>query len=414
MYSSPPSSPSASASASARRRSTANTAAAALALEMRRLSSAAAEGRTDEVRLALRSGMNAGLSECGGLTLLHKAAFHGDVETMRALLEQGSLLNMRDEKGQTPLFVAAMQLHPAAVQLLLWRRADTMVADLEGITPARAAAAQYHTQLAADGAAASNLALCLDHLTKTYTKKLEAFRSRRSGRSAATVSLVQSPAEEASMKPLSELPPDGPVFFGRLRQEEDIQGEGRQRRIGTVFGLPTPMEALTYKAIAASRPGVPMPRHGPSGPDFLKAARRGDVTLIRELLRGRAEVDQADSIGHTALHVAAEAMQPAMVQFLLQQRADALQLDDAGVAPLHCAVSSLHSNRIDGRRAAMTLDALLRAEEQAMQTLCRGAEMPEVKELPFFKNFEEEPSAAGHLVVATAAEALTPHTALVS
>lgn len=123
---------------------------------------------------------------------------------------------------------------------------------------------------------------------------------------------------------------------------------------------------------AAFNPGAAViSGHGPSGPALLKAAFRGDVPSVRMLLRQRAIVNSADTGGQAALHIAAYAFQPGVVQVLLLQRADSSALNCEGHTPLRCVVSALHyhAEGIDARRCAQTLEALLRAEERKLNRI---------------------------------------------
>lgn len=101
----------------------------------------------------------------------------------------------------------------------------------------------------------------------------------------------------------------------------------------------------------------------------MRASQRGDIPLLRTLLRQRAKLDSTDTGGQTAMHVAAATSQVAVVQLLLAQRADPAPLNNEGATPLRLAVNTLHhqGEAVDARRVALTLEALLRAEEQALR-----------------------------------------------
>ena len=65
---------------------------------------AAGEGRTEDVKRGLDSGMNIEASEIGrGHTALHHAAYNGHTATVLFLVEQGATLDSRDHEGKTPL-----------------------------------------------------------------------------------------------------------------------------------------------------------------------------------------------------------------------------------------------------------------------------------------------------------------------
>jgi len=274
------------------------------------LHSAIVQGSTGEVRAALGRGADGGAAEFGGLTPLHKAAFRGDVEVCRTLLGRvaPAAVNLRDSSGQTPLHAAALQLHPDVLQLLLRRGAEADAADHEGLTPARAATARCHKHVGDAG----RVAMCLEHLTRTYETQCR-------------VSVAAS----------AESSKDAPPGAGDLDMSTMHNG----------------------KLIVLA----PM----------LKAAQRGDPEEVRALLRQRADVGETDPAGHTALHLAAVAAQPALISLLLRHAAGVWVTDREGRTPVRCAVNRLHSvhDLLDLRRLALSIDVLLTAQEREMRQL---------------------------------------------
>lgn len=73
-----------------------------------------------------------------------------------------------------------------------------------------------------------------------------------------------------------------------------------------------------------------------------KAARRGDLETVRELLDAGNEVNVTDALGRTPLHMAAFYGRPRTSELLLERGAEVNAGDRVGMTPLHAAV-------LDGR-----------------------------------------------------------------
>lgn len=103
---------------------------------------AAGEGRTDDVKRGLDSGMNIESAELGREhTALHHAAYNGHTATVLFLIKQGATLDSRDHEGKTPLIHACTGPFPETVQALIKAGADVNAkGTAEGFTPLMMAA----------------------------------------------------------------------------------------------------------------------------------------------------------------------------------------------------------------------------------------------------------------------------------
>ncbi len=103
---------------------------------------AAGEGRTEDVKRGLDSGMNIELAEPGREhTALHHAAYNGHTATVLFLIKQGATLDCRDHEGKTPLIHACTGAFPETVQALIKAGADVNAkGTAEGFTPLMMAA----------------------------------------------------------------------------------------------------------------------------------------------------------------------------------------------------------------------------------------------------------------------------------
>src|SRR5204862_1917510 len=101
---------------------------------------AGAEGFTDIVKLALRSGADLKSTNRFGGTALIPAAHHGHVETVRELLKSGVPIDHVNNLGWTALLEAIVlgdggARHTKIVRMLVAAKADVNIADKEGVTP---------------------------------------------------------------------------------------------------------------------------------------------------------------------------------------------------------------------------------------------------------------------------------------
>lgn len=404
--------------------------------DSQRLHIAVVHGNSTEVRHALRASVDAGFSECSGLTPLHKAAYRGDVDACRVLIGQAASVCAKDHAGQTPLHAAVLQVHAGAVQLLLRQRAVADDADKEGITPARAATARCH-RCTED---APKLAMCLDHLTRAYDQEMDCLRASdpsapsssvgdvqaleepcffrhsdlgdgsrplsSSTQRSANRSLAQSrpgsgsasgekPHSSDEGRPPGDLNSTGSTAFGSAVSSAANGssssfflevGSGAATREATLQRGASPSPKLSSRLSSRGRsivikdscgtPAFRAPSQASTPAEvstimepLLKATLHGDMDQVRALFRCRATADMSDSSGHTALHIAATAAQPAVLRYLLNIRADPSTLNREGLTPLRCAVERLHNTKEGGevRRLAPVLDALLLAQEKEIK-----------------------------------------------
>jgi len=405
----------------------------------RRLLEAVVKGASHEVHSALRCGADVSTIEFGGITPLHKAAFRGDVETCRVLLKQAAMVDAKDSAGQTPLHAAALQLQPQVVQLLVRWRASADAADKEGVTPARAATARFHRRLEDVG----GLAMCLEHITRAYDSELNTHNTKieaeafdpeldrplfgceeqlssaaspcdrngiekvrvawaspgRPGSSSRPGSGRAGSNRPVSSRPESNRPGSRP---GSRCGSGEVQAGGCCSREDSLQSASTTMTTIGGQCRSGSTP--PWSDRSGSGasawmtvtscfrempvehPPLIPAVLRGDVELVRALLRQRAQPNCPDSTGQTPLHAAAVRVEATIVGLLLRNRADVTVEDKEGATPLRAVVGRLHAGgangSIDLRHVAVTLDLLLQAQERELHRLRTEARLAEAAQIP--------------------------------
>lgn len=101
-----------------------------------------------------------------------------------------------------------------------------------------------------------------------------------------------------------------------------------------------------------------------------RVAYRGDVAMCRLLLGKRAALDSRNTIGQTALHVAAMRWRPAVVLLLLRSKAQADVTDCEGATPARAAVAGVHdAGCCDVRNLVLCLTHLAVAYKEMLETL---------------------------------------------
>ncbi len=112
------------------------------------LRQAALEGRSDEVHLLLRSGIDADGTDDAGHTALMFAAYNGHTAIVEELIGSGASVDRRDFLGRSALLYASTGPFPETVKVLLDHGADPNLVDTdEHFSPLMHAAAEGHLEV---------------------------------------------------------------------------------------------------------------------------------------------------------------------------------------------------------------------------------------------------------------------------
>jgi ankyrin repeat protein len=90
---------------------------------------AALNGKLEQIREILASGINVNTIDTEERTALMYAAYNGHTEILKLLISKGALINTVDLYGRSALMMASSGPFPDVVKLLLDRKADPNIAD---------------------------------------------------------------------------------------------------------------------------------------------------------------------------------------------------------------------------------------------------------------------------------------------
>jgi uncharacterized protein len=243
----------------------------------------------------------------GGLTPLHHAARHNHVEVVRLLLKAGASINAREANDITPLLMAISNNNMAAAHYLLERGGDVNAMDWYGRTPLWEAVnvrnLYVHNATFKNGVdRAPVLTLIKALLTaggnvNARTRETPPFRNHLleiTGSLEWVDFTGQTPFLTAALA--------GDVTVMRL-----LLQHGADPKIGTFAGTSPLMAAAGVNWVVAQT--------WTEGPEQLLEA----VRLCREL---GMDVNQANSMGITALHGAANRGSNDIIRYLVEQGAN--------------------------------------------------------------------------------------------
>ncbi|KAH7480071.1 hypothetical protein FOMA001_g7651 [Fusarium oxysporum f. sp. matthiolae] len=218
-------------------------------------------------RLLLSSGANSNYVNDARQSPLHWSAHAGLAASTSALLEYGGDPNTPDSRGVTPLHMAVMQGHEAIVNQLLAAGANVNAKDDDGWTPLHAAVVRGH----------DNLTELLASRVDDAQEIMDKLQSKLSGQDNRNIF-----EEMASNKS------HGSIVVSGLRTAVN---SGYKERIMSLI-----------------ESGADIDAQDPIGEStaLTQAAEQGRADLASLLLENRANPNQREKHGKTALHIAAQ------------------------------------------------------------------------------------------------------------
>ncbi|KAI1869771.1 uncharacterized protein JN550_005752 [Neoarthrinium moseri] len=218
----------------------------------------------------------------------------------------GELIDHKTDDGLTPLFLAVKGGHLSTSQLLLEKGANINLANKDGCTPLHVAAEHGHSQLV------RLLIECGGNLHVT----------RKDGTTPLLSASKNRHPQVAKM--LAERGADPNSRSGCEGGGTALQLEVRNGCLETVTLL------IHYGANVNTADSLGVtPLH--------MASRHPSTTIARLVIEHGAYVSSKTNKGRTALHYAIEGRNPGVTKLLLENKANVNETDNDGLAPLHLA-----------------------------------------------------------------------------
>lgn len=269
----------------------------------------AAKNRYTDLAVALvEAGANPDIQDAFGYTALMCAIVSEeegpDMEMANALIRAGANVKLKNNDGETALHYAAYYHEPELVELLIDKGAELDVVNEWGETP-------------------------LDRASNQGDETIIGILTQAGAGTVNHLAGIEHIASEKLLKTLREKPftTDVRTIVELLEKGVDAQdGEGKTPLFHVIDD---PNGAIVLSG---------SPKDG---------AEDTQLTLIRELIAMKADVNLADHAGTTPLIAAVTSRKPAIVEALVAAKADVAKGDDEGRTPLMQAVFSRNPGFID-------------------------------------------------------------------
>jgi len=271
----------------------------------------AAIGRQKEVVLMLlEHHADPNLQDRHGSTPLHVAAGEDQVEIIELLMKYGAQLDAKDQIDCTPLREAVEFGRVKAVRVLLDLKADPNTKDRSGETPLHWASAHGYANL---------VTLLLDANAAIDARNIQ---------DATPLFVAAKEGQKEIVQVLLE-----------RKANPKLTSEGRSP-LEVTYNLE--IQELLRKAGATGNPP------DPAQADPRDAVRRGDLALLKEILKANPGADKAtEERPYTLLYVAVMSGNADIAALLLENKADPNSVNLEGATPLHLAAAMGKEKLVD-------------------------------------------------------------------
>jgi ankyrin repeat protein len=341
------------------------------------LSLAAGNGNAGLLDVLIKAGASPKTADASlreGRTLLMLAARTGSAEAVKLLVAQGGAVNAAESRtGTTALMWAASENRAGAVRALVTAGADVNIRSKVTAYP--------HTP---PGVIGDALEEGYSYVGQTVLPRggwTALMYAARQGALEAARALAECGADLNVQDPDGTPPITLAIINGHYDVAELLAGKGANVNVAdrtgatplysavdmhtlvTSFGRPELPHAITEgsvgtaKMLIAHGANVNAPlktkvlkrtyqagdaRLAEGATPLMRAAKAGDVVMMRLLIAAGADLDRANAAGETALHIAAGS--PATVQFLTDEGASPDVKNKAGLTPLEALLKQRAPN----------------------------------------------------------------------
>ena len=306
------------------------------------------ESHPDVVRVLLEHGADVHIRSTGGLTALLFAVRQNDLESTRLLVEAGANVDEKAPGETRALQIAIFNNHYDLAEWLLDNGADPNAADHTGFTPLHAAVQERAGGNPERGDRRDGTS---DDRSTRLLKSLLAHGANPNAR-------TPSKRRPKSIAPSSRPEIDNVEYGGATplwieAHLADLEAMRILVAAGADPRLPS-MENTTPFMVAAGL------GYGTRGPTSRLGGRSNDteqavIAALTQLLEWGNDINAVNDNGQTALHGAASAAAPGVVEFLVDHGARLDQKDAIGRRPVDVA----DDNRTDKYRSNQALDHTL-------------------------------------------------------
>jgi ankyrin repeat protein len=259
------------------------------------LHAAAASGSAEIVRLLVAGGFDVDVKDFSNATPLHDAAERGHLAAVESLISLKANVNAQGYLANTPLHLAAEKARTAVVKLLLARGADPNRLNQRNVDPLTLTLQRLDLEsVRALVSANADIGYSL-HLVLGAVSGCRGDRTCLQQHETAARILIDGRADLA----LKNSSGDQPLHLAAAN------------------GL-TEMVTLLLQRGATSAAADRVDE----GPPLQRAAERGHLEVVRQLLAARMPVNQQDRSGRTALYRAVDEKHAPVVDLLLRSGAD--------------------------------------------------------------------------------------------
>ena len=233
-----------------------------------------------------------------GFTLLHRAAIGGRSEQVSSLIDDGVDVDVPQRKFHgTPLQYAAARGHKDVVELLIAAGASIDSADTTGRTPLMWAASEKRTEI---------VKLLLKHKADVNAQTNTGWTPFRYAVQTEDAELIK-------------------LFKGKVNFDQ-LDPEG----FSILHQMASGGHSKSVKALVDAGADVNVRQKTHQGTPLQYAANNGHLEVVQILLKGKAAVDAADSIGRTPLMWAATSGKKDVAEALLSAGAKVNQTTNTG------------------------------------------------------------------------------------
>lgn len=385
-------------------------------------------GHPDTTLVFLKKGVPLHMPNKDGAVCLHAAARKGHVGVVKALLSKGASVDTKTKDQYTALHIAVKYCKPQVVQILLGYGANVQLKGGKAEeTPLHIAArikdgdkvAEMLIKSGADVNAASDNGETAVHVAARFgnlktlklliNEKADTAKRSKNGESALHYAIRAGHYAEleelvrvlfkVKSKPVARLvinmPADKgetPLHYAAQLRKAQVKGNadidivklllehGADCTAVTQQSMETPIHECArsgnndilialLESIPPSKLQLTVNKRSSSGSSpLLVASNKGNVEVVRTLLKYHARVDVFDESGRAGLHVSAERGHLGVAQELLEHKAYVNAKSKVGLTPLHLAAENGHKELV-GLLVAIykaTVDALTLEKKTAL------------------------------------------------